>query len=105
LSTIESGVVAVGAKARITLFNRTAERLIGMAANLGKRPAGGGSPAGPRQVPREERLPMASLAPRSSSRCQMRPASSSPSCARPRPWSLRPASLSARWPPSTTSRT
>jgi PAS domain S-box-containing protein len=32
LSTIESGVVAVGAKARITLFNRTAERLIGMPA-------------------------------------------------------------------------
>jgi PAS domain S-box-containing protein len=32
LSTIESGVVAVGAKARITLFNRTAERLIGITA-------------------------------------------------------------------------
>ena len=32
LSTIESGVVAVGAKARITLFNRAAERLIGMTA-------------------------------------------------------------------------
>ena len=32
LSTIQSGVVAVGAKARITLFNRTAERLIGMPA-------------------------------------------------------------------------
>ena len=32
LGTIESGVVAVGAKARITLFNRTAERLIGMPA-------------------------------------------------------------------------
>ena len=32
LSTIESGVVAVGAQAKITLFNRTAERLMGMPA-------------------------------------------------------------------------
>ena len=32
LGTIESGVVAVGAKGRVTLFNRTAERLIGMSA-------------------------------------------------------------------------
>ena len=36
LSTIESGVVAVGAKARVTLFNRTAERLIGVPASSAK---------------------------------------------------------------------
>jgi len=36
LSTIESGVVAVGAKGKITLFNRTAERLTGVPASSAK---------------------------------------------------------------------